>query len=106
LAPEQKMLNSNEFSRRMSSYHNAMEDINLLNDAGCDVSVFESAARKSNEHLVALLGERFFRGAMPAAVAQGLVEAHKDFRHDNNIIKLTGAMLEMALLTPSFGVSK
>jgi hypothetical protein len=43
---------------------------------------------------------------MPAAVAQGLVEAHKDFWHDNNMMKLTGAMLEMAMLTPSFGVSK
>lgn len=106
LAPEQKMLNSNEFSRRMSQYHNILSNSNLLSDAGCDSAAFESAARKSNEHLVALLGERFFRGAMPAAVAQGLIEAHKNFWHDNNMMKLTGAMLEMAMLTPSFGVSK
>ncbi len=106
LAPEQKLLNSTEFSRRMSQYHNIMSNSNLLSDAGCDSLVFEAAARKSNEHLVALMGERFFRGAMPAAVAQGLVEAHKDFWHDNNMMKLTGAMLEMAMLTPSFGVSK
>lgn len=106
LAPEQKMLNSNEFSRRMGDYHNALSHNSLLSDAGCDTAAFEAAARKSNEHLVALLGERFFRGAMPAAVAQGLVEAHKDFWHDNNMMKLTGAMLEMAMLTPAFGVSK
>lgn len=106
LAPEQKMLNSNEFSRRMSDYHNAMSHNNLLSDAGCETAVFEAAARKSNEHLVALLSERFFRGAMPAAVSQGLVEAHKDFWHDNNMMRLTGAMLEMAMLTPAFGVSK
>ncbi len=106
LAPEQKMLNSNEFSRRMSEYHNAMSHNNLLLDAGCDTTAFEAAARKSNEHLVALLGERFFRGAMTAAVAQSLVEAHKDFWYDNNMMKLTGAMLEMAMLTPAFGVSK
>jgi uncharacterized protein (DUF1800 family) len=106
LAPEQKMLNSTEFSRRMGDYHNALSNNNLLTDAGCDTAVFETAARKSNEHLVALLGERFFRGAIPAAVAQGLVEAHKDFWHDNNMMRLTGAMLEMAMLTPAFGVSK
>jgi uncharacterized protein (DUF1800 family) len=106
LAPEQKMLNSTEFSRRMSQYHNIMSNSNLMSDAGCDTSAFESEARKSNEHLVALIGERFFRGAMPAAVAQGLVEAHKNFWHNNNMMMLTGAMLEMAMLTPSFGVSK
>jgi uncharacterized protein (DUF1800 family) len=106
LAPEQKMLNSTEFSRRMGNYHNTLGNNNLLSDAGCDASVFESAARKSNEHLVALIGERFFRGAMPAAVAQGLVEAHKNFWHNSNMMMLTGAMLEMAMLTPSFGVSK
>lgn len=106
LAPEQKMLNSTEFSRRMGDYNYALSHANLLSDAGCDTAAFESAARKSNEHLVALLSERLFRGAMPAAVAQGLVEAHKDFWHDNNMMKLTGAMLEMAMLTPAFGVSK
>jgi hypothetical protein len=100
------MLNSTEFSRRMSQYHNIMSNSNLMSDAGCDTSAFESEARKSNEHLVALIGERFFRGAMPAAVAQGLVEAHKNFWHNNNMMMLTGAMLEMAMLTPSFGVSK
>ncbi len=106
LAPEQKMLNSTEFSRRMGDYHYALSHANLMSDAGCDTATFQAAASKSNEHLVALLGERFFRGAMPAAVAQGLVEAHKDFWHDNNMMKLTGAMLEMAMLTPAFGVSK
>lgn len=106
LAPEQKMLNSNEFSRRMNDYHSAMSDSHLLSQAGCDTAVFEAAALKSREHLVALLSERYFRGAMPAAVAQGLLEAHKDFWHDNNMMRLTGAMLEMAMLTPAFGVSK
>lgn len=106
LAPEQKMLNSTEFSRRMGDYHNTFRENRLLIDAGCDTTVFEAAAQKSNEHLVALLGERFFRGAMPAALAQGLIEAHKNFWYDNNKLTLTGAMLEMAMLTPSFGVSK
>lgn len=106
LAPEQKMLNSTEFSRRMGDYNYALSHDNLLSDAGCDTGTFQAAAGKSKEHLAALLSERFFRGAMPAAVAQGLVEAHKDFWHDNNMMKLTGAMLEMAMLTPSFGVSK
>jgi hypothetical protein len=106
LAPEQKMLNSTEFSRRMGDYNYALSHDNLLSDAGCDTGTFQAAASKSHEHLTALLSERYFRGAMPAAVAQGLVEAHKNFWHDNNMMKLTGAMLEMALLTPSFGASK
>lgn len=106
LAPEQKMLNSTEFSRRMGDVHNALSQDNLLSDAGCDTATFKVAANKTHEHLAALLSERFFRGAMSAAVAQGLVEAHRNFRHDNNMMRLTGAMLEMAMLTPAFGVSK
>ena len=106
LAPEQKMLNSAEFSRRMGHYNYALSDARTLSDAGCDTATFEAAARKSYEHLAALLSERLFRGAMPAAVAQGLVEAHRDFYHQNNMMMLTGAMIEMAMLTPSFGVSK
>ena len=106
LAPEQKMLNSTEFSRRMGDYNYTLSDARTLSDAGCDTATFEAAARKSYEHLAALLSERLFRGAMPAAVAQGLVEAHRDFYHQNNMMMLTGAMIEMAMLTPSFGVSK
>lgn len=106
LAPEQKLLNSNEFSRRMGDYHYTLSQDALLSDAGCNTTPFKAAAAKSREHLVALLGERYFRGAMPAAVAQGLIEAHQDFWHDNNMMRLTGAMLEMAMLTPAFGVSK
>lgn len=106
LAPEQKMLNANEFSQRLGNASNHMSQTSALSDAGCDVQLFTDAAGRSREHLAALLGERFFRGAMPAAVAQGLIEAHRDYWTDNNPLKLTGAMLEMAMLTPSFGVSK
>ena len=106
LAPEQKMLNSSEFASRMWSNSVGMQSESNLMDAGCDVAAFKAAAAVSDEKLVELIGERFFRGAMPAVVAKSLIEANKNMWQKEQAIAFTAAMLDLATLTPAFGVSK
>jgi uncharacterized protein (DUF1800 family) len=106
LAPEHKMLNSNEFSTRMNMFRNQLRSESLLTDAGCDVASFKAAAAISDEKLMDLMSERYFRGAIPASVAKSIIDAHKTYYARTDAMSLTGAMLDMASLTPIFGVSK
>ena len=106
LAPEQKLLNSNEFSTRMNMFRIQFPNETLLLDAGCDVNAFKTAAAISDEKLMDLISERYFRGAIPAAVAKSIIDAHKNYYAHSNALALTGAMLDMASITPIFGVSK
>jgi len=106
LAPEQKLLNANEFSNRLGMYSNAMDNEAVFTEAGCDVQAFKSAGMVSDEALVNLLSERFFRGTLSASVARSMIEANKNYWRKDNKLALTGAMLEMATITPAFGVIK
>ena len=106
LAPEQKMLNSMEFSNRMSFFNWAFQNEATLNDAGCDVASFKDAKATSDERLVDLMSERYFRGALSATVGKSLVDAHKSYWNRNQGLSLMGSMLDMAAVTPAFGVSK
>lgn len=106
LAPEQKMLNSSEFNNRMNSNSGGMRNETLLSDAGCDVATFKAATATSDEALVELLSQRYFRGAMPAVVAKSLIEANKNTWQREQGLVLAAAMLDMATLSPAFGVSK
>jgi hypothetical protein len=100
------MLNSNEFSARMNMFRNQLRSESLLIDAGCDVASFKAAAAISDEKLMDLMSERYFRGAIPASVAKSIIDAHKTYYARADAMSLTGAMLDMASLTPIFGVSK
>lgn len=106
LAPEQKLLNSVEFSSRMGFFIWALQNEALLNDAGCDVASFKAAQAVSDEKLMNLMNERFFRGAMPASISKSLIDANKNLWSRDKGLSLAGAILDMASLTPAFGVSK
>jgi uncharacterized protein (DUF1800 family) len=106
LAPEQKMLNSMEFSARMNFFSWAFQNEVTLNEAGCDVASFKSAKAISDERLVDLMNDRFFRGALPASVSKSLIDANKSLWNRDQGLKLVGSILDMASLTPVFGVSK
>lgn len=106
LAPEQKLLNSVEFSSRMGFFSYALQNESSLNDAGCDVVTFKAAQAVSDEKLLDLMNERFFRGAMPASISKSLIDANKSLWNREQGLRLTGAILDMASLTPAFGVSK
>jgi len=106
LAPEQKMLNSTEFGYRMWNSSFGMQNETLLTDAGCDVAIFKEATATSDEALVELLSQRYFRGAMPAALAKSLIESNKNLWQKDKGLILAATMLDMASLTSAFGVSK
>ena len=106
LAPEQKLLNSVEFSSRMNFFSWVFQNESTLNDAGCDVAAFKAAQAVSDEKLMDLMNERFFRGAMPASITKSLVDANKNLWNRDQGLRLTGSILDMAALTPAFGVSK
>lgn len=106
LAPEQKMLNSSEFSSRMNFFSGRFQDETLLSDAGCDVATFKAAQAVSDEKLIELMNDRFFRGALPATISKSLIDTHKNYWDRAKGLALTGAILDMASLTPAFGVSK
>ena len=106
LAPEQKLLNSSEFGSRMWNNNSGMDSETTLVNAGCDVNAFKAATATSDEALVDLISQRFFRGAMPAALSKSLIEANKNLWQREQGLKLAASMLDMASLTPAFGVSK
>jgi uncharacterized protein (DUF1800 family) len=106
LAPEQKLLNSFEFSSRISFFMYALLNETSLNDAGCDVAAFKAAQAVSDEKLMDLMNERFFRGAVSASISKSLIDANKSLWNRDQGLKLVGAILDMASLTPAFGVSK
>jgi uncharacterized protein (DUF1800 family) len=106
LAPEQKLLNSVEFSSRMNFFSWVLQNETSLNDAGCDVAAFKTAQAVSDEKLMDLMNERFFRGAMPASITKSLIDANKNLWNRDQGLRLTGSILDMAALTPAFGVSK
>jgi hypothetical protein len=84
----------------------AFENEITLNEAGCDVASFKSAKAVSDERLVDLMNERFFRGALPASVSKSLIDANKSLWNRDRGLKLAGSILDMASVTPVFGVSK
>ena len=106
LAPEQKTLTASEFSRRLGDYSYKMGDESVLQAAGCQTETFSNAAAQGDAALVALIGERYFRGQMPATIAKELIDGTRDYWERNKPMALTGAMLEMALVSSAFGVSK
>lgn len=106
LAPEQKMLNSMEFSRRMGFFGWAFQNETALNEAGCDVATFKAAQAVSDEKLLDLMNERYFRGALPASISKSMIDANKNSSNKTQSISRVGSILDMASVTPAFGVSK
>lgn len=106
LAPEQKTLLSSEFSSRLGRYGD-WQDEQLLLAAGCEIAPFKQAIAKSDDALMDLLSERYFRGAMPGPVRQGLKDglAGQSWQRDTPT-RFLGATMQLATFTPSMGAIK
>lgn len=107
LAPEQKTLVSRELSRRLGRYNWAWESEAVLTAAGCDAETFKKAIARSDDALLDLLSERYFRGAMPPTVRQGLKDglAGQSWQR-NSPTQLLGFMVQFAAMTPPMGAVK
>jgi hypothetical protein len=78
-----------------------------LASAGCDVETFTRAIAKSDDALLDLLSERYFRGAMPATVRLGLKDGLAGQSWNRNTPTNTlGFMIQLAAMTPPMGAAK
>ena len=105
LAPEQKMLTAAEFNMRLGRISGAFwnpQDSGWI-DAGCNLDALSKAVSTSDTEILNLISQRFFRGAMPAVTGQALLQSANV---NNNPLVKAGQMIDMALITPAFGVSK
>lgn len=111
LAPEQKLLNANEFVGRYGDPNYLLLGVSGTNAqvaAGCNLAEFSNAMAQSSAAYVDLLSARYFRGAMPPSLRSTLdqlnVEARGSASFDAGNWSMV--MLGFALATPSFGVMK
>lgn len=111
LAPEQKLLNTLEFTSRLSSLSWRLADknnpsyANNLQKTGCNLDELTKSFAKSSSEFVDLISKRWFRGAMPATLRNSLISLINGDRWESNE---AGAMasLQFALTSPTFGVIK
>ncbi len=117
LAPEQKLLTANEFTSRLSQlawvrWDNKLKRNNpaVLGNAGCDLQPFVQAYARGVKPFNDLLGERFFRGAMPhtlrSNIEQQIARPTWDTTETASPDEGPVRMIGLALSTPYFGVIK
>ncbi|MDP4678719.1 MAG: DUF1800 domain-containing protein, partial [Burkholderiaceae bacterium] len=106
LAPEQRLLNTSELSRRAGNLNWLIRNgEKQFVDAGCELGALTAAASTSDEHLIQLLSERMFRGAMPVVLQSGARQLLRDPETASKpplekVISLMGVLS----ITPSYGV--
>ena len=105
-APEQKLLRSDEVRRRIGALNYEMEVLSNFTNAGCEIDLFVKAVEKSDETLIALLSERFFKGAMPATIRLGAKNLLANELASQNSVQKFARLLEVLISTPTFGVVK
>lgn len=114
LAPEQRLLSSNEFTSRLGllnglAWHGrlARQDLSALASAGCDVESFIKAFERGAKPFTDILSERYFRGGMPHTLRSN-IEQQMLAPTWNTADRGEGPlqMIGLALATPYFGVIK
>ena len=105
-APEQKLITSDEVRRRASDITYRMDKTTDFTNSGCEVDLFVKAAATSEDALIALISERFFKGAMPAPLRQGAKNLlTNDLANQTPLRKFT-ELLQILISTPTYGVVK
>lgn len=105
LAPEQKLLNTPEFSQRFSSFSWELHFSSASSVSTCQIDQFGQAFNVSPQALVNLINERYFRGAMPPTLRQNLIDLAPTVWGESANGKAV-AVLGYALATPYYGVIK
>jgi hypothetical protein len=100
--PEQSLMSLSAFNNMNSLTWNFTMD-NLQN-AGCDVATFLVAAQNSNQALIQLFSERFFRGRMPTALSNGANNLlNNDLANETTFNKVF-YLLGLLISSSAFGV--
>ena len=106
LAPEQKLLTSQEFNNRLGGI-SWLADVGAKNmlDAGCKFDEFVTAYSKSSRDFLNLVSLRYFRGSMPASLRDTgeLLISQQTWGSPAN---RAASVLQFLLTSPAFGVIK
>ena len=114
LAPEQRLLNSNELTTRLGELNwmrwnsvTQVQDSSQLRNAGCEVDALISAYSQSPKAYLDLVSARYFRGAMPPTLRSNIEQLIRQPQWNaNDPSEGAMRMLAFALSTPYYGVSK
>jgi uncharacterized protein (DUF1800 family) len=105
-APEQKLMGADEVRRKIGSLAWEMQVVSNFTNAGCEIDLFVKAVEKSDEALISLISERFFKGAMPATLRLGAKNLlSKELASESSVQKIA-KLLEVLVTTPTYGVIK
>jgi hypothetical protein len=93
--------------QRFGRYDWQWEEESTLRAAGCEVDAFKRALAVSDDALLDLIAERFFRGAMPPTVRQGMkdVMANRDWER-RSPMRFVGFVVQFGTVTPAMGAIK
>ncbi len=109
LAPEQKLLTTDELTNRLGTLTYLLVDPNRnitnTTQSGCDVATLGQAFSRSPKDLIDLISARWFRGAMPPTLRSNLTGLAVSQTWDSPD-RAAMVLLQFALSTPYFGVIK
>jgi uncharacterized protein (DUF1800 family) len=105
LAPEQKLLMTDELTQRLGRLTWTLVDSKSNAASGCDVASMGQAFAQSPKALIDLVSARWFRGAMPPTLRSNLTSLATSQTWDSPD-KAAFVLLQFALSTPYFGVIK
>ncbi len=105
LAPEQKLLITDELTQRLGRLTWTLVDSKNNAASGCDVAALGQAFAQSPKALIDLVSARWFRGAMPPTLRSNLMSLATSQTWDSPE-KAAFVLLQFALSTPYFGVIK
>jgi len=104
LAPEQKLLDTGEFSGRFGAGWQLNSNLASLKAAGCHFDELVTALDTSNDSFLRLVSQKYFRGAMSPVIRSAGENLIRQFKGNGNSSELVVANTLMFLLSsPSFG---
>ena len=83
-----------------------MQQTSDFTSAGCEIDLFVNAAATSNDALIALINQRFFKGAMPAPLRLGARNLLSQDLAGQPPLRKFSDLLQILLSTPTYGVVK
>ena len=95
-----------EVRRRASNISYRVQPGAAITNAGCQLDLFIQAAATSEDALIALIYERFFKGAMPAPLRLGARNLLSQDLAGQPPLRKFSDLLQILLSTPTYGVVK
>lgn len=105
-APEQYLLNANEFNARMNAAGNFFywkEDRESAKNAGCEIDKMMAAAQESSDALMSEINDRFFKGVMPATLRQGAMNLLESNLATQAPEQRISGVMQILMATPTYG---